>query len=276
MCRVLQVSRSGYYHWLDRKPSNRAQEQILLTEAIKKIHRKSKQRYGSPKITRELNENGFRSSRPRVARIMKKEGIRSITHKKFKVQTTDSKHDYPVADNILNREFTASRPGQKWVSDITYIPTSSGWVYLTVIIDLYDRKVVGWSISTNMTARNTVIAAWNMALINRKVYKGQGLIFHSDRGVQYACGQFTKKLRAYQVIQSMSRKGNCWDNAVAENFFRMLKTEMVNHQNFQSILDLRIHLFEYIEIWYNRNRKHANLDYLTPEQMEKEYIVKCA
>lgn len=276
MCKVLRVSRSGYYHWLGRKPSKREQEQVLLVEEIKRIHRKSKQRYGSPKITRELNENGFISSRPRVARIMQKEGIRSITHKKFKVQTTDSKHDYPVAENILNRVFTAKRPGQKWISDITYIPTSSGWVYLTVIIDLYDRKVIGWSISTNMTAKDTVIAAWNMALINRKVYKGQGLIFHSDRGVQYACGQFTNRLISLNVIQSMSRKGNCWDNAVAENFFRMLKAEMVNHQKFQSILDLRMPLFEYIEIWYNRKRKHATLDYRTPEQIEKEYLLKCA
>lgn len=248
--------------------------QKLLQEIIQ-IHGHSKQRYGSPNITKELEKKGYRVSRPLVARIMREEGIRSITHRKFRVCTTDSRHSFPISPNLLNRNFKAGGPGEKWVSDITYIPTKGGWVYLTVIIDLYDRKVIGWSISTGMKTRETIIPALRMALVNRKIMNGQ-LIFHSDRGVQYASNEFRAELKNKQINQSMSRKGDCWDNAVAENFFRMLKTEMVNHENYHSILEARVSLFEYIESWYNRKRNHQYLGYRSPDEFMKIELLKYA
>lgn len=234
----------------------------------------SKFRYGSPKITEELKDRGWKVSRPRIARLMRSEGIRSITCKKFRGITTESRHDFPVAENHLSRDFKAHMPGQKWVSDITYISTRQGWMYLTIIMDLYDRKVIGWSLSTTMTTQDTVMAAWRMAILNRPV--NHGLIFHSDRGVQYASYLFANELKRFAVIQSMSRKGNCWDNAVAENFFKILKSEMVRHSVFMSILQAKTALFDFIEIWYNRKRKHAYLGYLTPEKYRNTKYVKCA
>lgn len=239
------------------------------------IYQQSKCRYGSPKIADELRDNGWKVSRPRVARIMRSEGIRSIVNKKFKVLTTDSNHNFPIAENVLNRVFSAEASGRKWVSDITYIPTHQGWMYLTIIMDLYDRKIIGWALSTTMTSQATILAAWRMAVLNRPIMKGQ-LIFHSDRGVQYASHAFTNMLRYYKVTQSMSRKGNCWDNAVAENFFRILKSEMVRHTRFYSILQAKAAVFEFIEIWYNRKRKHAYLGYLSPEQYGNYNKMKCA
>lgn len=227
MCRVFKVSRSGYYDWIHRKPSQRELERLQISKEIQMIYQMSNGRYGSPKITRELNEKGWRVSRPRVARIMSSQGIKSIINRKFKVVTTDSKHNFPIAENLLNRNFGADVPGQKWVSDITYIPTRQGWMYLTIIMDLYDRKVIGWALSTTMTTQDTILAAWKMAILNRPIEQHQ-LIFHSDRGVQYASYAFTNQLKRYGVTQSMSRKGNCWDNAVAENFFKILKSELVS------------------------------------------------
>ena len=205
---------------------------------------------------------------------MRNEGIRSIVSKKYRGFTTDSKHSLPVAKNHLNREFLADRPGQKWVSDITYIPTKQGWLYLTIIMDLFDRKIIGWALSTQMTTNETVLAAWKMAIVNRPIT--EPLIFHSDRGVQYASHTFKDKLSQYSVTQSMSRKGNCWDNAVAENYFKILKSELVNHTQFQSILQAKTEVFEFIEIWYNRKRKHSYLGYKTPEQYGKINYLKSA
>jgi len=275
MCRVFKVSRSGYYDWIHRKPSQRELERLQISKEILMIYQMSNGRYGSPKITRELNEKGWRVSRPRVARIMSSQGIKSIINRKFKVVTTDSKHNFPIAENLLNRNFGADVPGQKWVSDITYIPTRQGWMYLTIIMDLYDRKVIGWALSTTMTTQDTILAAWKMAILNRPIEQHQ-LIFHSDRGVQYASYAFTNQLKRYGVTQSMSRKGNCWDNAVAENFFKILKSELVRHTDFYSILRAKTALFEFIEIWYNRKRKHGYLDYLTPEQYGNFNYIKCA
>jgi transposase InsO family protein len=274
MCRVFKVGRSGYYDWLKRKPSKRAIQKQQITRDIKALYQDSRCRYGSPKITDELRDNGWKVSRPRVARIMRSEGLKSIICKKFRGATTDSRHNLPVAENHLNRDFTASAPSQKWVSDITYVPTMQGWVYLTIIMDLYDRKIIGWSLSTSMTAQTTVIAAWRMASRNRPVKKG--MIFHSDRGVQYASYTFSDELKKHQLAQSMSRKGNCWDNAVAENFFKILKSELVKHTRFNSILQARNELFEFIEIWYNRKRKHEYLGYKTPEQYGETKYSKCA
>ena len=203
---------------------------------------------------------------------MHKAAIRSIMYKKYRVQTTDSSHDYPVARNLLNREFTADKPGQKWVSDITYIPTSEGWLYLTTVLDLADRKVIGWALSDGLKAADTSVAAWRMALKNRSI-AGE-LLFHSDRGVQYACTEFREHLKGLPVVQSMSRKGNCWDNAVAESFFKTFKSELVNHTDFPTRAAARLATFEYIEGWYNRRRKHSSLKYQTPSQRES-YFYTC-
>lgn len=239
------------------------------------MHKLTKFRLGSPKIQKELEDRGFYISRPRVARLMKELQIRSIVHKKFKVVTTDSNHEHSISPNLLDRDFTAARPGQKWVSDITYVRTNQGWLYLTIVMDLYDRKIVGWSMSRTMEAHRTVKAAFKMAIQNRPINPDE-LIFHSDRGVQYACEEFRKLLKAYRINQSMSRKGNCWDNAVAENFFKILKSELIYQLPKLQFEQARIELFEFIEIWYNKNRKHSYLNYLTPEQFNKLYQSKAA
>jgi transposase InsO family protein len=267
MCHVFKVSRSGYYDWLNRKPSKRAMESQNLNKQIKSLYELSKGRSGSPKLTMELRDRGIYVSRPRVARMMKTMGIRSIISKKFRVVTTDSDHSYSISPNLLERDFYAERKGQKWVSDITYIRTLQGWLYLTIIMDLYDRKIIGWSMSHGMDAESTVIAAFKMAIKNRPV-NPFALIFHSDRGIQYACNQFRAYLGRYNIIQSMSRKGNCWDNAVAENFFKIIKSEMVYHSIFRTKPEAKIAIFEFIEIWYNKKRKHSYLKYMTPEQFE--------
>jgi len=274
MCKAFKVSRSGYYDWRNRPVSARQVENEEITAEIKKVYKESNNRYGSPKITADLASKGWKVSRPRVARIMRSNGIKSIISKKFRVKTTDSSHGLPIAENHLNRDFSANRVAEKWVSDITYIPTKQGWLYLTIIMDLFDRKIVGWSLSTDMTTQNTVLSAWKMALINRPI--NGGLIFHSDRGIQYASNVFRDELNKYSTIQSMSRKANCWDNAVAESYFKILKSEMVNHHNFISILQAKTAVFEFIEVWYNRRRKHTSLGYKTPEQFGKINHAKCA
>lgn len=266
MCKVLGVSKSGYYSWLKRKPSKRAVENQKLMEQIRQIHKKSKYTYGSPRVTEELKINYVHVSRRRVARLMQKAGIRSITKKKF-VATTDSKHNYPVAPNLLNREFRVEVPGKVWVSDITYIRTIEGWLYLTVIIDLFDRKVIGWSMSSTLKTAETIAPAWMMALMNRPLT--DKLIFHSDRGIQYACSELKELIRNPQVIQSMSRKGNCWDNAVAESFFKTIKTEWIYRFVYTTKKQAVISVFEYIETWYNTQRRHSALNYLTPDEYGK-------
>lgn len=274
MCKVFKVSRSGYYDWLKRKPSSTAMQNLKAVLMIKTVHKESKGRYGSPKITAELRSRGLKLSRPRVARLMRSEGIRSIVHRKFRVVTTDSRHHYPVADNHLNRNFKAESPGKAWVSDITYIRTVQGWLYLTIIMDLFDRKIIGWSLSRTLTTKDTVVAAWRMALVNRPL-TGR-VIFHSDRGVQYASYEFRNALYGKPVTQSMSRKGDCWDNAVAENFFKILKCELVRHHRFINQDQAKREVFQFIEIWYNRKRKHAYLGYLTPEEFGDNYFLNAA
>lgn len=274
MCKAFKVSRSGYYDWMNRKPSPRTVERNKLIDQIRSLYQESKHRYGSPKITDELRDLGWVVSRPRVARIMRSEGLRSIISKKFRSTTTNSNHRLPIAENILGRDFQSDKPSSKWVSDITYIPTDQGWLYLTMIMDLFDRKIVGWSLSTDMTTQNTVLRAWQMARKNRPIEKQ--LIFHSDRGIQYASYAFSEELKRLNIIQSMSRKGNCWDNAVAENFFKILKSELVNHVKFQNIFQARNEIFEFIEIWYNRKRKHSYLGYKTPEEYGQINYLKCA
>jgi putative transposase len=257
MCKVLKVSRSSYYNWLTRNPCKRIIETQELSDRIKKIYELSKRTYGSPRITIKLQEEGFNVSRQRVARLMKKLGLKSIIRKKW-VITTDSRHNYPVVENKLNRNFNVTRPGHVWVSDITYIKTLQGWLYLTVIIDLYDRKVIGWSFSRSLKAAYTTITAWKMAVRNRFI-TGR-LIFHSDRGVQYACNEFKNLLSSYKLVErSMSRKGDCWDNAVAESFFKTLKVEHIYHHSYKTFKEAELSVFEYIETWYNVNRIHTTM-----------------
>jgi transposase InsO family protein len=264
MCRVLKVSKSGYYAWRNRPESACALQNKAITAEIQQVFDDSKGTYGSPRVTKKLNAAGRAVSRPRVARLMRKAHLRSRMTRKF-VVTTDSGHEHKIAPNLLGRNFKPGRLGRAWVSDITYVFTAQGWLYLTVIIDLGDRKVIGWALSQSMHAVVTVIAAYKMAMINRGI--SQGLIFHSDRGVQYACEEFRNLLgKSGLVVQSMSRKGNCWDNAVAESFFKSLKTEWLYGKHFKTRQQAEDEVFRYIEIWYNRFRLHSSLGYMTPEQ----------
>ena len=267
MCKVLGVSRSSYYSWLSRDPSKRFVENEELSNRIKKIYELSKRTYGSPRVTIKLQEEGLHVSRRRVARLMKRQNLKSIIRKKW-VITTDSRHNYPVVENKLNRDFNVTRPGQVWVSDITYIKTLQGWLYLTVIIDLYDRKVIGWSFSRSLKAAITTIPAWKMAVRNRLIT--QKLIFHSDRGVQYACHEFKNLLSSFKLVErSMSRKGDCWDNAVAESFFKTLKVEHIYHHNYKTFKEAELSVFEYIEAWYNVNRIHTTIKTSIRNKKEK-------
>lgn len=263
---MLQVSVSGYYFWLKHPVSLRERKEQELVEQIQQVYEQSKCRYGSPRIAMELKEQGVHVSRPRVARVMQQHHIQSIVRKKYRVQTTDSSHAYTVAENYLNREFHAAGPAEKWVSDLTCIRTGEGWLYLTVVLDLADRKVVGWALSETMEAEATTVAAWQMAIRNRPLF--HSLLFHSDRGVQYACSAFREQMEGVPVVQSMSRKGNCWDNAVAESFFKTMKTEMVYHHKFATITEAKLAVFEYIESFYNRKRRQSALGYMTPCQYE--------
>jgi len=271
MSEVFNVSRSGYYSWMNRGPSDRAKENQRLLRRIKQIWLDSGKSYGSPRIHQQLLREGEAASRPRVARLMKKEGLQSQIRPKW-VTTTDSKHTLPVAPNRLDQDFSAGRLDQVWVSDITYIPSSQGWLYLTTIMDLADRQIVGWSFSEGMSANETIIPAWKQACKKRAI--DQELIFHSDRGIQYACEEFRKLLKARPVVrQSMSRKGNCWDNAPAESFFKTFKAELPIEPTRYSYNNLRGVVFNFIEIWYNRQRLHSTLDYRTPAEMQ-DYLTQ--
>jgi len=267
MCQALEVSRSGYYRWLTKAPSKRKKENEILLKTIKEIHKAHHEKYGSPRITPELRASGYLVGENRVARLMKENQIKVKKRKKW-VQTTDSEHPYPIAPNLLNRDFKASEPNRVWVSDITYIATTQGWVYLCIILDLYSRKVVGWNLRSDMTTA-LVKGAFEMAWVNRKPSKG--LIFHSDRGVQYASHEFRGELRDKGCLQSMSRKGNCWDNAPAEAFFARLKEERCDYV-FRGYHEARMVMFEYIEVYYNRQRRHSSLGYLCPHDFELRKI----
>ena len=269
MCRILQVSRSGYYDWIDRPESKRAQENRVLVTQIKKSHELSQKIYGSPRITDDLHDWGYPISRPRVARLMQANEVRSKINRKFKV-TTHSDHKLPISPNLLDQDFYAPAPNLILVSDITYIRTGEGWLYLTTIMDLFHRKIVGWSMSRTMLVEQTIIAAMRQYLMNHK--PEPGMIFHSDRGVQYASKEFRALLKNHGMVQSMSGKGNCYDNAVAESFFKTLKTELVYHERYWTRAQAKTSIFEYIEIFYNRVRKHSALGYLSPDQYYQRSI----
>ncbi len=274
MCQILKVSRSSYYYWTNKKPSKRLLRRLELGVAIKKIYDWSKGRYGSPRITKELQMQGVKVSRPFVAAIMKKKDLRSVTVRRFK-QTTNSNHSYGIVENKLSQNFATTAHNKVWVSDITYIRTKQGWVYLTSVIDLFDRKVIGWQFSHSLKAKDTVIPALNKACSARPIIAGESLIFHSDRGIQYACNQFKETIKKYKWIeQSMSAKGNCYDNAVAESFFKTLKTELIYQNSYESRMDAYRSVFEYIEAFYNTNRRHSHLDYLTIREFNEQYKFK--
>jgi putative transposase len=267
-CRVLRVSVSGYYAWCDRSPSDREIDDARLIDTIKGIYDASGGVYGVRRVHRQLIADGKKCSRNRVARLMRRCGIAARRKRKFKV-TTDSKHSLPVADNLLNREFSCGAPNRVWASDITYIWTSEGWMYLAAVIDLHSRMVVGWSMSDRID-RNLVLDALDMAVGRRN--PEPGLIHHSDRGSQYASDDYQRALGRHGMRCSMSRKGDCWDNAVAESFFSSLKTERVHHRLYRSRTEARRDIFEYIEVFYNRVRLHSTLGYLSPAQFESQTL----
>ena len=266
MCNFMKVSRSGYYEWLNRPISNRDKENKKLTEMITEIFIQNRNIYGTRRIAKILAKNGVFISRHRIGKLMVKAGLSCKTKRKFKV-TTDSKHNKPVSPNLLNRQFHVTQPDTYWVGDITYIPTQKGWLYLATVIDLYSRQIVGWSMADHMRSK-LVNDALTMALFQRKPKKG--LIWHTDRGSQYASESHRSILKDHKIIQSMSKKGDCWDNAVAESFFHTLKTELTNHYQFENQQEAKNAIFEYIEVFYNRIRIHSANNYLAPVEFEKK------
>jgi len=266
-CDVLEVSRSGYYAWRKRPASGRARRREELTDRIRAVHAMRYQDvYGAPRIQQELVAQGHPCNRKTVARCMKQAGIQAKTVKQFRVSTTDSNHAHPVAGNIVDRNFAPSEKNQTWTADITYIPTGEGWLYLAAVEDLYSRKIVGWSMSERIDSR-LAVDALEMAV--QRELPGAGLVAHSDRGVQYASEHYQTLLRKHGVTCSMSRKGNCWDNAPMESFFATLKKELVHHERYRTREEARRSLFEYIEVFYNRVRRHSSLGYLSPHQFEQ-------
>jgi len=268
LCRVLKVATSGYYAWRSRGRSVRDYENQRLLVEIKAIHKASGGDYGSPRIYRALRKKGILCSENRVARIMRKHGIRAKTKKKFKA-TTDSKHTKPVSGNLLDRQFEVKRPNAVWSTDISYLWTREGWMYLAVVIDLFSRRVVGWAMDKRIK-KQLVIDALVMAIGRRR--PGPGLVHHSDRGSQYASKDYQKLLKKNGFIGSMSRKGNCWDNAPIESFFSSLKRERVYHRTYRTRLEARTDIFNYIECWYNPHRLHSTLGYQSPAEFENEAI----
>lgn len=267
MCRVLEVSRSGFYAWLRRKEGDRAREDRRLTALIRDIFEGSRRTYGSPRIHRKMRKLGVRCSRKRVARLMRDAGLRSKVRRRFRVRTTDSRHGHPIAPDLLGRNFSAEAVNRVWVSDITYIPTDEGWLYLAATMDLFSRRIVGWSMSDSLEAR-IAIDALQMAIQARG--RCPGLIHHSDRGVQYASAAFRSELARNGMVASMSRRGNCYDNAAKESFFHTLKTELVHHERYRTRADARASVFDYIATFYNRKRLHSTLDYCSPIEFEQK------
>lgn len=264
MCHVFDVAPSSYYSWRMRPESNRKRSNFALLLQIRILHKKSHCTYGSPRITASLHRRGEICGKNRVARLMRENNIRSKMHRKFKA-TTNSKHNLPVSPNLLCQNFSAQGPNRVWVSDISYVPTNQGWLYLAVVVDLFSRQIVGWATSERIT-KDLVIQAFLKAMWHRK--PGKGLIFHSDRGSQYASLAFQKLLRDWGCLGSMSKKGDCFDNACAESFFHTLKTELVYFENYRTREEARRNIFEYIEVFYNRIRLHSTLGFYSPADFE--------
>ena len=271
LCRILSVSTSGYYDWLGRKPGIRHQRRQRIAAAAMKSYHDSDRVYGYRKVHRDVvQESKIDCCLETVRRVLAEKRLFSKVKRRF-VVTTDSNHNQPVADNRLDRDFTAKAPDLKWAADITYIPTAEGWLYLAAVMDLYSRRIVGWSMSRNIDSV-LVCDALRMALLQRQ--PGLGLIHHSDRGVQYTAGDFVKLLDEHKISCSMSRKGNCWDNAVMESFFGSLKTEWTSGKSYKTRAEAKQDIFKYIELFYNRKRRHASLGYLSPAAYEELYESK--
>lgn len=267
----MKVAASGFYRWCQQTLTPRRERDACLKEQIKSIHEASQGRYGSPRVHQVLQQKGERISRKRVIRLMREENLRAKGKRKFKPVTTDSKHGYPVAANLVQQNFTVAEPDQVWVGDITYVWTEEGWLYLAVVIDLFSRKIIGWAMDKQMT-RHLVIDALRMAYWKRK--PKVKVIFHSDRGSQYASHDFQDLLCQLKMVGSMSGKGNCYDNAVAESFFHSLKVELIYDEKFLSRQQAKSRIFEYIEIFYNRERLHSTLGYCSPTFFEEQYALR--
>jgi len=273
MCKVLGVKSGSYYAWIRRPESERKQEKTILITKIQEVHKTSKGLYGSPKIYKALKAQNIRCSENRIAKLMQENAIKAIIRKKFRAKSKviNSSH---ASENLLKRDFAVQQINTVWVTDITYIPTRLGWMYLCVFMDLFSRKIVGWSMANHMRTE-MVIAALRMACHNRNPDKG--LIIHSDQGSQYGSHEFRQVLSALGIIQSMSGRGNCWDNACAESFFHLLKTELIQFMNYSSYEDAKISIFEYLEVFYNRYRIHSTLGYQSPVDYEmKKSLSRCA
>jgi putative transposase len=259
------VSKAGYYAWRERDQSARSKRDRTIEAEIRAIHKKSKGRYGSPRVHAELQMRNFQISRKRVARLMKRAELRGKKRRRFQV-TTNSRHSYPIVSNVLNRQFKQSEPNIAWVADITYFSTKEGWLYLAIVLDLFSRRIVGWSMSKFIDA-TLAISALDMALARRR--PKPGLVVHTDRGSQYASREYRAFTEKYGIIRSMSGKLNCWDNAVAESFFASLKIELKSEQVWETRAAARSEIFEYIEGWYNRERRHSTNGYLSPLEFEE-------
>ena len=272
LCKVMQVTRSGYYQWRKRSCPVRHQMNQKLVPLVREIHKESKGTYGTRRMAKALRELRIPCGRGRARTLMKMAGVAARQRRKFKV-TTDSRHNLPVAPNLLARDFTTSKPNEVWVSDITYVWTTEGWLYLAVILDLFSRQVVGWSMNNRIT-KNLVMKALRMAYWRRR--PGAGTVFHSDRGSQYCSKAFQNLLKSYNMKSSMSRKGDCWDNAVAESFFGSLKTERVFLTNYKAREEARRDIVDYIEMFYNCKRLHSYLGYVSPRRFEEMWPLKMA
>ena len=268
LCRVLEVSRSGFYAWRSRGPSETQTRRATLTEQVARIHAEAKARYGSPRMHAELVGRGHDCCVNTVARVMRQAGIAAKTRRKFR-QTTDSNHPHPVAENVLDRQFDPAEPNASWVADVTYVPTREGWLYLAVVVDLFSRLVVGWSMAATMTSR-LVVDALEMA-VARRPEGSSGLVAHSDRGSQYASEHYRRRLKQERITCSMSRRGNCWDNAPMESFFASLKKELVHDEDYATRDEATASIFEYIEVFYNRVRRHSTLGYVAPAEFERTH-----
>jgi transposase InsO family protein len=268
LCRVLGVSRSGYYAGRSRPPSDTARQRDHLADTIRAIHDEPhKDTHGSPRMAQELTARGVACGVNTVAKVMKEAGIRAKMTRRF-VRTTDSRHRLPVSENVLDRDFTATKPNPKWVMDLTDIPTLEGWLFLALVVDLFSRRIIGWAMDATMTSR-LVVDALGMAVSRRGVVAG--VIAHSDRGSQYASDHFQTELRRHEMVGSMSGVGQCWDNAVIESTFGRMKVALVHHERYATRDEAKASIFEYIEVFYNRVRRHSTLDYMTPDEFERTH-----
>jgi putative transposase len=267
MCRLLSVSRSGFYAWLKRPPSTREQRRALIGMAVEDTYSQFKKRYGAPRLTVELNAQGIPCSLNHVASLLRERGLRARNGKGFKYRpATEAMTN--VNDNLLRRNFTTERPNRKWVTDITYIRVGRVWLYLAAVMDLFSRKIVGWALESHMR-EGLILQALNMAVSGREL---KDTVIHSDRGVQYRGNEYQAALEQHGLTCSMSRKGNCWDNAVMESFFSRLKVELIYAENYKKVEDARAGIFEYIEIFYNRLRRHSAIGYISPHEYEQQFM----